>query len=60
MNETLKKRIKSFLWRFGMMGLVAVMYFVLENAELLALPQYAVIALGFVAGEVSKYLNSKP
>ena len=58
MNETLKKRIKSFSWRLGMMGLVAIIGFVLENAELMALPMYAQIVLGLVAGEISKYLNS--
>jgi len=43
-----------------MMGLVAIIGFSLENADLLSIPAYMQIVLGLVAGEVSKYLNSKP
>lgn len=41
-----------------MVGLVAAVGFLLENADLLSLPGYAVIVLGLIAGEVSKYLNT--
>jgi len=60
MNEELKKRIKSFSWRLGMMGLVAIIGFLVENATLLNIPPYVIIVLGLVGGEVSKFINSKP
>jgi len=60
MNEVLKKRIKSFLWRFSMMGLVAIIGFTLDNADLLSIPGYAQVLMGLAAGELSKYLNSNP
>ena len=56
-DEQLKKRVKSFAWRAGMMTLVYVITLALDNAAELSLPPYAVVGLGLIAGEISKYLN---
>lgn len=58
-DTQLVKRIKSFLWRAGMVGLTAAVAWVLANLDLLHLPTWAVGLIGLVLGEVSKYLNSK-
>ena len=53
------KRLKSLLWRAGMMTSALAVDFVLENLGLFALPQSAIVILGLVLGEVSKHLNTK-
>lgn len=58
MSEILKVRLKSLAWRVGMMGLVAIVAFTIDNASLLSLPSWAVVMLGLIAGEISKYLNT--
>ncbi len=58
-KEILLKRTKSLAWRAGMMLAALVVGFVTENLGLLNLPQEAVVVLGLVLGEVSKYLNNK-
>lgn len=58
MPEILKVRLKSLAWRVGMMGLVAIVAFAIDNASLLSLPSWTVVILGLVMGEISKYLNT--
>ena len=59
MDSQFKKRLMSFIWRAGMMGLAAVVAFSLDNIQLLELPPYATVILGLVLGEISKHLNTK-
>jgi len=58
MNEALKSRIKSLVWRTGMMVAVVVLSFVVDNATELQVPSYITVFAGLIAGEISKYLNS--
>lgn len=57
MNESLKNRVKSLLWRAAMMGLVAFIAGITENIATLELPTWIVVVLGLAGGEISKYLN---
>lgn len=59
MDTQLMKRIKSFAWRAGMMGVAAVVAFSLENIQLLELSPFTTTILGLLLGEISKYLNTK-
>lgn len=59
MNEQFVKRLKSFAWRVGMFGLVAVVDAMLANLEVLELNNLEFILLSLALGEVSKYLNAK-
>ena len=60
MNEQLLNRVKSFLWRAGMMGVAAVVAYTLDNLDTLQLPPLATVFLGLALGEVSKWLNTRP
>jgi hypothetical protein len=53
------KRAKSFAWRLGMVTLVFVLEWVSGNIGLLELSPQVTVVLGLMAGELSKYLNSK-
>lgn len=59
MNETFKKRLKSFLWRSGAIFVVALIAFLTtpETVGQLGVPQLVVLILGLVAAEFTKYLN---
>lgn len=59
MNEQLWKRIKSLLWRAGMMALAVFIDYVASNLGILDLPVWGVGVLGLALGELSKYLNTK-
>ena len=59
MNETLKKRIKSFLWRLGALVLVAVLGFILDILPELGLPEVVAGVIVLVIGECTKYLNKR-
>ena len=59
MDSMLVKRIKSLLWRAGMMGLATVIAVILEDIQVLELSPLATTITGLVLGEISKYLNSK-
>jgi hypothetical protein len=52
-------RLKSFAWRTGMMVLALFIDFTATNLELFELPPEAILVLGLLLGEVSKYLNTK-
>ena len=58
-KEQLKKRGQSLLWRVGMMALALSVNWAMENLGLFGLPNQAVVVLGLVLGEVSKWLNTK-
>lgn len=59
MNQQFINRVKSLGWRAGMMGLAAIVAFILENINVLELTPVLTTMLGLVLGEVSKYLNTK-
>jgi len=52
------KRLKSFLWRTGMMVLAVTIDIVASNLGMLELNPEVTVLLGLALGEVSKYLNS--
>lgn len=58
MDEQFVKRLKSLLWRSGMMGLAVMVAFLTENIGFLELSPFATTMLGLVLGEVSKYINT--
>jgi len=58
METQLQKRIKSFLWRGGAVATVAFLAFITKNIGEFDLPDYAVVVVGLVIGEITKYLNS--
>ena len=57
-REEFVKKIKSFLWRTGMMALSAVVIYLIENLGDFNLPQWTIIPLGLVLGEISKIINN--
>jgi hypothetical protein len=59
MNEQLKARLKSFLWRTGMMVVAVCIDFALQNMGSFNLTPGAVTVLGLLLGEVSKFLNNQ-
>jgi hypothetical protein len=64
MNDKLKNRFKSLLWRAGGMSFVALAGYVLQVGDIWLLDikmavNIAIMAgLGLVVGEITKYLNS--
>lgn len=58
MDSQLVKRIKSFLWRAGMIGVAAALAWIAENLNLLELSTFWTTMLGLGLGELSKYLNT--
>lgn len=58
MNTQLKKRISSFLWRGGAIAVVAFLSFVVKNIGEFNLPEYIVVIVGLIIGEITKYLNT--
>ena len=62
MNPEAKKvfasRVKSLLWRAGMMAAVFLVDFTSENIGLFNLSPQVLVVAGLVLGEVSKFLNS--
>jgi len=59
MNEQLKKRLKSFCWRGGMMLLAVAVDFTANNLADFQFPVGVTVVLGLVLGEISKALNKK-
>ncbi len=57
-KEILIKRLKSFVWRSAMMGVMVALDFVSTNLGLFNLSSETVVIVGIMLGEVSKYLNS--
>jgi integral membrane sensor domain MASE1 len=58
MNEQLKKRLLSLVWRTGAMVAVLVLSVVIDNISSFNLPNWIVVIVGLVCGELTKYLNS--
>jgi len=59
MNEVFKKRLLSFLWRLGAYVVVAGIGFIVQNLTDLGVNPQIVAIIALVAGEVTKWLNSK-
>jgi len=59
MNTDLKKRVKSFLWRGGMVLLVAAFDYIGTNIGVFDLSPEMVTFVGLITGEISKWLNRK-
>lgn len=57
MDSQFTKRLKSFLWRGAIIGIVAAVNFFVENATSLGLGSFWVVLIGLVGGEITKYLN---
>lgn len=57
-DSVLVKRVKSLLWRGGMMALATFIGFLANSLAELGLPTWAVVSGGLLLGELSKYLNS--
>ena len=57
MESQLVKRSKSLLWRAGIVGAAAAIAELSVGLNEVGLPEIAVVALGLVLGEVTKYLN---
>ena len=55
----LVKRVKSLLWRAGAAAAVVLLSQGTELLDLLVLPDWAVLLVSLVAGEVTKMLNVK-
>ncbi len=53
------KRLKSLLWRAGMMAIAFFVQFLLENLKVLELDPTLTTVIGLGLGEVSKWLNTK-
>jgi len=58
MNETLKKRLLSLLWRTLAMCGVVIITAVAENIGDFGLPDWLVVIIGLIAGEITKWLNT--
>jgi len=58
MNETLKKRLLSLLWRTLAMCAVVILNQIILVIGDFGLPVWAVTIIGLGAGELTKYLNS--
>jgi uncharacterized YccA/Bax inhibitor family protein len=58
MNIDYRSRIKSLLWRIGMMVLAVIIDWALKNVGVLVPTQYTVLA-GLILGEISKELNNQ-
>ena len=56
-KKVLVKRFKSLLWRTGAYVVVVILNYVATNLELFNLPPEAIVAIAFVAGEITKYIN---
>lgn len=56
-NEEALGRVKSLLWRVGMMALALVIDFLIQNLTAFNLSDQVIVILGLVLGEVSKQLN---
>ncbi len=56
--EELKKRLISFLWRFGGMAVIAILAFISSNLDLVKLSPEVVALIGLVINEITKSLNT--
>lgn len=56
-KQMLINRVKSLLWRMGMMTLAGVVAIVLDNLGIFHLGPVLTGALGLILGEISKMIN---
>lgn len=56
-NEELKKRLLSLLWRAGLAGVVAIITLIVKELPNLGLPEFITIMVILVLNEVTKWLN---
>ena len=59
MSETLKKRLLSFLWRLGAYVVVSAIGFTVNSLSEFGVPAEVIAVVALIAGEVTKYLNTK-
>ena len=59
MNDELKKRVLSFLWRLAGTSLVALVAFLADNLTLLHIPVAFVGLAALLLNECTKYLNNR-
>jgi len=59
MNKQLQKRLKSFAWRLAGMIAVVILNQVSELVITLNLSPTAVVLVGLIVGECTKYLNTE-
>lgn len=57
-KEQLIKRLKSFIWRAGAVGAVAVLNYVAEQLGASGLSVEIVTVIGLVIGEITKAINN--
>ena len=57
LRDQLLKRLKSLAWRGGVMAVVIVLDFFIQNAAQIGIPDLLTLGLGLGLGEVTKYLN---
>jgi hypothetical protein len=57
-NILANSRVKSFLWRTGMMILAVVLVELMNLVPTLDLPTQVTVILGLILGEVSKMINN--
>lgn len=58
MDSQFTKRLKSLLWRAGMMGVAAIVTFLSAHLIDLQVSPTVTAVIGLVLGEVSKWLNT--
>lgn len=51
-------RFKSFLWRAGAIGLVAIIAYTQQEVATLDINQTIILLIGLVLGEITKALNN--
>lgn len=51
-------RLKSFLWRAGAVGLVAIVGYAQTEITNLQLSETSIVLIGLVLGEITKALNN--
>lgn len=51
-------RLKSFLWRAGAVGLVAIVGYTQTEITNLQLSETSIVLIGLVLGEITKALNN--
>jgi len=53
-NDEVKKRIRTFLWNVGTVSLVALLNAISANLGVLDLPDFAVLILGSLLGQITE------
>ena len=52
------KRVRSFLWRLGAVSAIAGLNYAQANITEFQLSDWAVMGIGLIGGEITKYLNN--